>query len=229
VKQDNLDPPIALSTPDQEFFAIDTYTFTIANATDLSGLTITATDSGPGKCSFQLYRATTDLLTDVTFVPPPEVTFPSYGASYIYNYWKFDNTTCDVASASCCCLTGTASVMKDLDGSQSFFISAPGSVGCNLPEGTTDEEDDFPWPTSGTLASSSVQVNGFLANQDNYLITLTQLSNGSFTLTFTDQVTPKCSMLAYRPGSGSGSELNWNWISMVIGLVALILAEKVSF
>lgn len=64
VEQDHMAHPLTL-TFTNEFFGVNSYTFTLANSTDLSGLTITAIDD-LGACSFQLYRQTNSLIYNTT-------------------------------------------------------------------------------------------------------------------------------------------------------------------
>lgn len=211
VEQDNLDQPSSYTFM-QEFFGIDKYTFTLANATYNGNLgwslTASALLSSHPNCSFVLFHPSTTLLPSAPYNPPvSQPGLPSYGQSYL-GTWNFDSTICNVTSANCCCLVGSASIVTDPDGSQSYFISGNPSSGCNVPSGQS-EQDDFPWPASGTSTSSQTVVDGFLENQDNYNITLT-LNGSTYAMYFQDLTNPQCSMKATRRTSGAISLMQFS-------------------
>jgi len=222
VKQDNLDPPTSY-TFSQEFFGIDDYTFTLANATygSVSGWSLSAVTSTA--CSFTLFHASSTPLPAQPYTPnSPTTPTPSYVNVYV-GAWLFDSTTCNILSSACCCLVGASSIDIDPDGTESFFVSGPPSVGCGAS--TTIEQDDFPWPTSGTTSSSSVTVLGFLENQDNYVINITQTGPNAYSLYFQDLINPQCSMSAKRPFS-SGTVSFMKVPSVFLLLLVLFLLDK---
>src|SRR4051794_21039259 len=107
VKQDDIDSPSSL-TFTQEFFGINDYTFTLANASG-GGISITAIDnSGTHDCSFALFRP------NATVGPPaialPEQLLPAIALPYL-GAWTFDST-CAADNASCCCFVGSANIRE---------------------------------------------------------------------------------------------------------------------
>jgi len=192
VEQDNLDPPTSFIFT-QEFFGVG-YDFKLTNSTygGAPGWSFSAVSAVKPACSFTLFHPSKVPLPPAPSdgpVPPPLM--PPFAAPYI-GKWMFDPLACN---ASCCCLIGSTTITKKPDGAPLFLISGPPTIGCGVPP---PEEDDFPWPTSGTDTFSSVMVYGFLERQDNYNITLSQISAGEYSLVFKDLVNPICTMRATR-------------------------------
>ena len=212
IRQDNINPPASLSFT-EEFFGINNYTFTLANASSAGqGLRLTAIDNNSGfsRCSFVMYCATCDFIlpgyTLPAAAPPPSVAQPYVGD------WAFDTSTCD--ANSCCCMTGNATVFVDPDGAPTLHISSSGSAGCPVSDSI---EDDFPFPSSGTATSSFSVAQGFLPNQDTFNISLLA-SNTNFILSFTDETAPACSMRATRPMPVSSSPIVFGRSASITGV-----------
>jgi len=248
VKQDNLDPPTGL-TETQEFFGIDSLTFTLSNASVGStiGLEITAVSSSAEfpLCGFTLYRQVSSASQQLPAISSnpclvsPCGSFgscqasgssytctckngysgsncqfspiPAYATPYAAT-WALDNS-CDAISTTCCCLTNSVTIYRDPGGAENWFVNGTTSVGCDLGGGY--EQDDFPWPSSGsaeTLSVSSTVVlqeydsvtttPGMLSKNDPYSISLTwsvlSTTKAQATILFNDTANPQCSMKATR-------------------------------
>jgi len=269
VKEDNLDPPTRTGyTTTQEFFGIDSYMFTLTNASDGSAIVLTAltTPTAPN-CSFQLFEPVASpnqllptlpmtIITDPNFNPcmgpatpcenngvcnivPATAALPAtytctctigfsgttcqtvvpITAQVFNGTWQVDNT-CRADNNDCCCFVSTVDIYPDPSGVPSLFVSGTASSGCNVLNVHGSLQDDIPWPVTGSSVNTNVTVEGFLPNQDNYFVQLTN-TTGQASITFTDLTNSLCSIRVYRPlantiGSSGGTSSTANHTTIIV-------------
>jgi len=201
VAMDSLNSPASYQFLN-EFFGIDDFEWTLANATynTLAGLSLSVLSANHPKCNFTLFRSSaTPLSSSPSSVTPLAATVPSFDTVFEGSNWNFDSGQTCSNQPSCCCWTGLGTIVPNSLGAETFLVTAPTTSGCFVNESSIT--DDFPWPSSSSVTTS---VSGMLPLNDDYNIALTSSGN-VLTIVFSDVSKPQCSFNATRIASSSGS------------------------